>query len=94
MTSRAENESQGEEPNVAAPEGDDPKVDWRKSAGTVGLLVGNAMMGLEKVLFPEKRKVDTEQVTDMPLDKDSPKLDYGDSGLDPLGPDDEGYWPV
>ncbi len=72
----------------------DRPADWRTRAGTAGLVVGNALMGLEKALFPEKRKADTEQVSDMPLDNNAPKLDYGDSGLDPLGPDDEGYWPV
>ncbi len=76
------------------PEDSEPTVDWRSRAGTAGLLVGNALMGLEKALFPEKRKADTEQVSDMPIDEDAPKLDYGDSGLDPLGPDEDGYWPV
>lgn len=76
------------------PEDSEPSVDWRTRAGTAGLLVGNALIGLEKALFPEKRKADTEQVSDMPIDDDAPKLDYGDSGLDPLGPDEDGFWPV
>lgn len=85
------------EPNLPDDEADPnegPSRDWRSTVGALGLVTGNVMIGLEKVLFPEKRKADTEQVTDVPVDKDAPRLDYGDSGLDPLGPDDEGYWPT
>lgn len=76
------------------PDNDQPVRDWRNGVGTVGLVVGNVMIGLEKVIFPEKRKADTEQVSDVPIDPNAPRLDYGDSGLEPLGPDDDGYWPT
>jgi len=76
-----------EEPAV-----DEPVVDWRSRVGTAGLLIGSAMIGLDKVLFPEKRKADTEQVTSEPLGS-WPRLGFGDAELDQLGPDDEGYWP-
>ena len=69
------------------------KVDWRSRVSTVGLVVGSAMVGLEKVLFPEKRKADTEQVTNEPLDR-WPRLDFGNANLDQLGPDEDGYWPA
>lgn len=72
--------------------GDEPVVDWRSRVGTAGLLIGSAMVGLDKVLFPEKRKADTEQVTSEPLGS-WPHLDFGDAELDQLGPDDKGYWP-
>ena len=71
---------------------DEPVVDWRSRVSTVGLVVGSAMVGLERVLFPEKRKADTEQVTNEPLDR-WPKLDFSNANLDPLGPDEDGYWP-
>lgn len=81
------------------PEGNDeeaavaePVVDWRSRVGTAGLLIGSAMIGLDKVLFPEKRKADTEQVTGEPLGS-WPRLDFGDPELDQLGPDEDGYWP-
>jgi hypothetical protein len=72
---------------------DEPAIDWRSRVSTVGLVVGSAMVGLERVLFPEKRKADTEQVTNEPLDR-WPNLDFGNAKLDPLGPDEDGYWPT
>jgi len=72
--------------------GDEPIVDWRSRVSTAGLIVGSAMIGLERVLFPEKRKDETEQVTNEPLDK-WPKLRFNNAELDQLGPDDDGYWP-
>lgn len=75
----------------AAEADDGPIVDWRTGASTAALVVGSAMIGLERVFFPEKQKDETEQVDDQPLD-DWPRLSFGASGLDPLGPDEEGYW--
>ena len=77
--------------NEVTDEPTEPTVDWRSRVGTAGLIIGSAMVGLDKVLFPEKRKADTEQVTSEPLDK-WPRLDFGDAGLDQLGPDENGYW--
>jgi hypothetical protein len=71
----------------------EPVVDWRSRVSTVGLIIGSAMIGLDRVLFPEKRKADSEQVTDEPLDR-WPRLDFRGEGLHPLGPDDDGYWPA
>ncbi len=71
---------------------DEPTVDWRSRVGTVGLIVGSAMVGLERIFLPEKRKDDTEQVTNEPLDR-WPRLRFGNDDLDQLGPDEDGYWP-
>ncbi len=74
-------------------EDQEPVIDWRSRVSTLGLIIGSAMIGLDRVLFPEKRKADSEQVTNEPLDR-RPRLDFRGNGLDPLGPDDDGYWPA
>jgi predicted GNAT superfamily acetyltransferase len=84
------------EPGPRTPAGDGPAkplVDWRSRVSTAGLIVGSAMIGLERVLFPEKEKDRTEQVDDQPLD-DWPRLDFSNPDLDQLGPDEDGYWPT
>lgn len=87
-----ERHNTGEEPTIGE-RLDEPVVDWRSRVGTVGLLIGSAMVGLDKVLFPERRKADTEQVTAEPVGN-WPRLDFGTADLDQLGPDDDGYWPA
>ena len=91
MTTLDDVDSSDEQP-IEVIGGDEPPVDWRSRVGTAGLIIGSAMVGLEKVLFPDKRKADTEQVTSEPLDR-WPRLRFGDAQLDQLGPDDDGYWP-
>ncbi len=72
---------------------EEPTVDWRSRVSTVGLVVGSAMIGLERVLFPRRHREATEQVTSEPLDR-WPRLKFDGADLDQLGPDEDGYWPA
>ena len=71
----------------------EPTVDWRNRVGTAGLLIGSAMVGLDKVLFPERRKADSEQVTSEPLGE-WPHLDLAAPNWISSAPIIlNGYWP-
>ncbi|MDH3294967.1 MAG: hypothetical protein OER95_11680 [Acidimicrobiia bacterium] len=72
---------------------DEPVVDWRSRVSTAGLIVGSAMIGLERVFLSKREKDETEQVDDQPLDN-WPRLSFGTADLEQLGPDDNGYWPT